>query len=91
MILEDVASLYDDLAAGIIPARRRLRAGAAVLHTVVRELPPDGDLFDAAAGLEMLATDMIDGNDFIEGKYADFNRLRARWYAAAVRKAAGGT
>jgi hypothetical protein len=86
MILEDVAGLYDDLSVGIVPTRARLRAGAAVLDRLVRELPPDGDLFDAAAGLDMLATGMIDGRDL-----SDFDRIRARWYAAAVRKAAGET
>ena len=54
--LHQAADALDALAAGRIPARAELIAGALTLKTLCIRIAPDRDLLDAAAGLETLAT-----------------------------------
>jgi hypothetical protein len=54
--LESAAAVLDALAAGRVPDRAAVLAGALALNTWCSRRAPDRDLKDAAAGLETLAT-----------------------------------
>jgi len=81
--LLDAAAVLDDQAAGRLPDRTRVRAGALALDTLCREEVVDLDILEAAAELQTLA----------EGRAPDLDetgRARAAHLAAAVRNAAAG-
>jgi hypothetical protein len=79
MTLHDAAYALDELAAGRMPERARLIAGALALDSLRLQGEADRELLDAAAGVEMLAT----------GGTLDLSaegRARAALLAAAVRR-----
>ena len=82
--LTNAAEALDALAAGRIPDRLQVLAGALALTNLLIRVTPDRELLDAAAGLDALATGRkLDLND--EG------RARAAKLAARVRRALSDT
>ena len=84
MSLLDAAYSLDELAAGRVPERSRLLAGALALDAVRLRGEADRDILDAAAGLEVLAT----------GGMLDLDpagRVRAAEFAILVRKLAAAS
>jgi hypothetical protein len=79
MTLHDAAHALDELAAGRMPERARLVAGALALDSLRQRGEADRDILDAAAGLEMLANDGT--LDLLEA-----GRARSALLAAAVRR-----
>jgi hypothetical protein len=80
MTLHDAAYALDDLAAGRMPERARLVAGALALDSLRLRGEADRELLDAASRLEVLAT----------GGTLDLSadgRAGAALWAAAVRRA----
>lgn len=74
--LTNAAEVLDALAAGGVPDRRQVLAGALALTNLLIRVTPDRELIDAAAGLDALATGRkLDLND--EGR-ARTARLAAR-------------
>jgi len=79
--LLDAASVLEARAAGRLPDRAQLLAGALALDTLCRAEVVDRDLLDAAADLQML----------VNGRGPDLDaagRARAAHLAEAVRKVA---
>jgi hypothetical protein len=77
--LNNAAAALDALADGIDPDRLQVLVGALALTTLIIRISPDGDLLDAAAGLDALAT----GRKLLLNREG---RARAATLAARVRR-----
>lgn len=81
MTLLDAAYSLEELAAGRVPERSRLLAGALALDTLKLRGEASRDILDAAAGLEILARGGVLEFDAI-------GRTRAAQFAVVARQLA---